>query len=85
MNDIIKVHNENGEEMEAEVLLYFSLNRTGNNYILYTFKEVDENKMETIHASVIVKTENGYKLETMPDEDWEEVKEVMRNVIRSIQ
>ena len=85
MNDTIKVLNENGEEVEAEVLLYFSLHRTGSNYVLYSFKEMDTNNMETIHASILQKTENGYKLETMPDEDWEEVKEVMRNIIRNEQ
>lgn len=85
MKDTIKLLNENGEEIEAEVLLYFSLTRTGNNYILYTFKEIDDKKMETIHASLVKQTAEGYKLDTMPDEDWEEVKEVMRNVIRSAQ
>lgn len=85
MNNKINVLNENGEEIEAEVLLYFSLDKTGKNYILYTFSEVDENAMETVHASILNETEDGYKLETMPDEDWEMVKEVMREIIRNEQ
>ncbi len=85
MNNKIKVLNENGEEIEAEVLLYFSLDKTGKDYILYTFGEVDENTMETIHASIIIEEQNGYKLETMPDEDWDTVKEVMREIIRNEQ
>ena len=83
MNKKIKVINDNGEEIEAEVLLYFNLDSTGNNYILYTFGEKDDQKMETIHASILNKTEDGYKLETMPDGDWETVKEVMREIIRN--
>ena len=79
----IQVLNENGEQIEAEVLLYFSLEKTGKYYILYTFGEVDNQKMETIHASILTKTDNGYNLETMPDEDWEAVKEVMREIIRN--
>ncbi len=85
MTNKITVLNENGEEIEAEVLLYFSLDRTGNNYILYTFGEVDDNRMETVHASMLVEADGGYKLETMPDEDWESVKEVMREIIRNEQ
>lgn len=85
MNNTIKVLNENGEEINAEVLLYFSLDKTGNNYILYTFGEKDDNGMETIHASIINNVDGGYKLETMPDGDWEMVKEVMREIIRNEQ
>ena len=83
MNEKMKVINEKGEEVEAEVLLYFNLESTGKDYILYTFGEVDEEHMETIHASILGKNEEGYKLETMPDEDWESVKEVMREIIRN--
>ncbi len=85
MNNKIKVLNEKGEEIEAEVLLYFSLEKTGKDYVLYTFGEVDDKSMETIHASILNETENGYKLETMPDSDWETVKEVMREIIRNEQ
>lgn len=82
-NDKIKVLNENGEEIEAKVLLYFSLSKTGKDYMLYTFGEVDNQKMETIHASMLTDTGEGYRLETLPDEDWEDVKEVMREIIRN--
>ena len=43
----IKVKKSNGTEVEAEVLLCFELEKTGNKYILYTFNEVDNQKMET--------------------------------------
>ena len=39
--------------------------------------------METIHASILEKDGDDYKLETMPDEDWETVKEIMREIIRN--
>ena len=39
--------------------------------------------METIHASIITETENGYQLDTIPDDEWKEVKEIMREVIRN--
>ena len=83
MNEKMKVINAAGEEVEADVLLYFSLESTGKDYVLYTFGEVDEQQMETIHASILNKSEDGYNLETMPDEDWETVKELMREIIRN--
>lgn len=79
----IKIKKSNGTEVEAEVLLCFELEKTGKKYILYTFNEVDSQNMETIHASIINENETGYQLDTMPDEDWELVKEVMREIIRS--
>lgn len=83
MNQRVKVLNENGEEIEAEVLVYFNLTQTGKDYMLYTFGEKDNQNMETIHASIVSEQDNGYKLETMPNEDWELVKEVMRDIIRN--
>ncbi len=79
----IRVKKSNGEEVEAEVLLCFELEKTGKSYILYTFNEVDSQKMETIHASVIKENENGYQLDTIPDDEWTEVKEIMREIIRN--
>lgn len=83
MTEKIKVINENGEEVEALVLLYFNLEATGKDYVLYSYGEVDDQNMETIHASILEKDEEGYKLETMPDNDWERVKEIMREIIRN--
>ncbi len=79
----IKVKKANGDIVEAEVLLSFELEKTGKKYILYSFNEVDAQNMETIHASVINETENGYSLDVVPDEDWKEIKDIMREMIRS--
>lgn len=79
----IRVKKSNGEEVEAEVLLCFELEKTGKNYILYTFNEVDSQKMETIHASVIKENDEGYQLDVIPNEEWTAVKEVMREIIRN--
>lgn len=79
----LNVKKSNGETVEAEVLLCFELEKTGKKYILYTFNEVDEQKMETIHASILSENKEGYQLDTIPDDDWKEVKEVMREIIRN--
>lgn len=85
MNELqrIRVKKSNGTEVEAEVLLCFELEKTGNKYILYTFNEVDNQKMETIHASIVKENELGYQLDTIPDDEWQAVKEVMREIIRN--
>ncbi len=79
----LKVKKSNGEETEAEVLLCFELEKTGKKYILYTLDEVDDKDMETIHASVLNENEDGYQLDKIPEDEWKEVKEVMREIIRN--
>lgn len=79
----IKVKKADGKMAEAEVLLCFALEETGKNYILYTFNEVDEQDMETVHASIITETSEGYELESIPPKEWSEVKDVMRDIIRN--
>ena len=83
MKNKLTVISQNGEKIDAEVLLFFSLNSTGKDYILYTFGETDAEQMETIHASILEKDGDEYRLETMPDDDWETVKEIMREIIRN--
>lgn len=79
----ITVKKSNGEETEAEVILCFELKTTGKNYILYTFNEVNDKDMETIHASILTETKDGYELDKIPEDEWKEVKEVMREIIRN--
>ena len=78
----INIRKSNGEIAEAEVILCFELEKTGKNYIIYTFNEVDNQNMEIFHASVITEDDNGYQLDTMTPEEWETVKEIMRDMIR---
>lgn len=80
---ILKVKKSNGEEVEAEVLLCFELEKTGKKYILYTFNEIDDKDMETIHAAVLNETDEGYQLDKIPADEWKDVKEVMREIIRN--
>lgn len=82
-NGKITVIDENGKEAEAKVLLYFKIDKNGKDYVLYTFGEVDDQAMETIHASVLVKENDKYRLEKIADEEWLEVKDIMREIIRN--
>jgi len=81
----IKVTDENGLEREAEVLLFFKLKENGKEYLIYTFNEPAGDDMVTIHASTVKEEADGsYTLLGIDDEnEWTEVKKVMRDVIKS--
>ncbi len=79
----IKIQKQNGEIANAEILLKFELEKTGKKYIIYSFKEIDNQNMEKLHASIINETENGCSLEIIPDEEWKEIKDLMREMIKS--
>ena len=79
----IKVKKSNGEETEAEVLLCFELEKTGKKYILYTIGRKSDQEMITINAAELKEKDKGYELNTISDDEWKEVKEVMREIIRN--
>lgn len=79
----IKVKKSNGEEIEAEVILCFQLEKTGKKYILYTEDRKADQEMITINAAVLDEDADHYQLNTIPNDEWKEVKEVMREIIRN--
>jgi uncharacterized protein YrzB (UPF0473 family) len=80
-NKII-VTTKEGEKKEAELLLYFTLVEGGPKYMIYTFNEKDSNDLVKIYSSLVKETENGITLENIEsDEEWTQVKEMMRKVI----
>lgn len=81
--DKITVINDNGEEVNADILLYFKIAKHNKEYVLYTFGEIDDQEMETIHASVLIREDQNYKLEKIADDEWLEVKDIMREIIRN--
>ena len=82
-NQKIKLTNPNGSVVEAEVLLYFNLNETGKDYVIYTFNETDQNGMMTIYTSIVTKNNGEYVLSKIEDQnEWAKIKDVMRQVIK---
>ncbi len=84
---MINVIKEDGTPGEAEVLLNFTLDLTGKEYLLYTFNEVDDKGLVTVHASTVNRSEDGHiSLEGIAtDEEWSEIKRVMKEVIKQVQ
>lgn len=79
----ILIKKPDGSEAAAEVLLCFSSEQYGHNYILYSFGEMDDNDNVTIHAAVLSEGEDRYVLDRVPDDEWEFVKDVMRQIIEN--
>ena len=57
----LQVVGEQGEITNADVLLHYKNNANNKEYVLYTFHELDEQSMETIHASALVLDGDNYK------------------------
>lgn len=81
----IKIKDEQGNVKEAEVVLYFTLNETGNRYLIYTFEQEPTNELVTVNAVRVIEDEEGNIKELKgieSDEEWTKIKEVMREVIK---
>ena len=81
---VITLIDSNGEEIEAEVLLFFELKEFNKNYLVYTHDEKDKNEMITVYASTYVKEDGKIYLNNIEtEEEWDAVKNVMREVIKN--
>ena len=75
---------EDGTEKEAEVLTVFNMKSTGKDYILYTLNESDENDMVRIYASILIEKDGTYSFDVIEsDEEWAQVKDVMKQMAKA--
>lgn len=82
--ELVTLVTPEGEEVEAEVLIFFGLESTQKKYLVYTYNEKDKNNMITVYASTFVEEGDKFYLEAIAtDTEWEQVKEVMRQTIKS--
>lgn len=81
--ELITLINPEGEEVEAEVLIFFKIESTQKDYLVYTYNEKDKNNMITVYASAFVEEDGKFCLKPIEsDEEWEKTKEVMRQTIK---
>lgn len=78
--EIIKVKNQNGEVVNAEVVLAFEYNN--KKFVIYTFNEEDENGMIILHASLLDDSKEDATFEKISPEDWSVVKEIMNDIVK---
>ena len=79
-NNTVLVENKNGEMVDAEILLYFTLkDYEDKKYVLYTFNETDDNDLATIYASEVVLNNDGIFF--IPDVIRKETNKELKNVL----
>ncbi len=78
--EIIKVKNQNGEVVNAEVVLAFEYNN--KRFVIYTFNEEDENGMIILHASLLDDSKEDATFEKISPEDWSVVKDIMNDIVK---
>ncbi len=80
----LKVVNNDGREIEYEVLLAFTLRKTGKNYVVYTDNTVDDNGNLNVFASIYFK-EDGSRLEQIEtEEEWNEIEKRLKKIQNKI-
>lgn len=83
--DLITFITNNGDEIEAEVLMFFSYDENPERkYIVYTFNEKDKNGMYIVHSGIYQEGE-GNRVDILNIEDeaeWNRVKETMRDAVK---
>ena len=76
-----KIFNDEGKEIECEVLFTFESNETGKNYMVYTDNTEDEEGNVKVYASVYNPEEKEPKLEPIEtDKEWEIVETILKQV-----
>ena len=77
-----KVIDENGKEIECEVLFSFESDETNKNYIVYTDNTIDDNGNKKVYASTFdPKEENPILGSIETDEEWK----VIENILNKLQ
>lgn len=76
------VINEEGIREDARMLAKYKLSN-GNNYITYTYDEINDNNMIKIYSTgVTVEAGNYSYKEIETDQEWNEIKELMKSIAR---
>lgn len=76
-----KVINDEGKEIECEVLFTFESDETKKNYIVYTDNTQDENGNTKVYASIYNPGDNNAKLLPIEtDKEWKIIETVLEEL-----
>ena len=76
--EIVTLINPDGEEVQAEVLIFFELESNQKEYLIYTYNEKDKNNMVTVYASAFVEDNGKFCLRPIEtDEEWAMLSDVL--------
>ena len=81
-----KVMDDNGKEIECEVLFTFESDETGKNYIVYTDNTQDEEGNTKVYASIYNPDEDETKLIPIEsDKEWKIIETILDELQKEIQ
>jgi len=83
-DNVFKGVNNEGKEVEYEVLFTFDSDETGENYIIYTDNTLDEEGNTKVYASIFDPNKNGETMDLKPIETEKEWK-IIENILESLQ
>ena len=80
-NKTIVVINEDGQEVEAELISYFELEEFGKEYAFYSFGEVDSNGLVKLNVSTVQRDGKEYTFtDVETEEEWVLLKKIMKDI-----
>lgn len=78
---IFKSIDENGKEIEYEILSAFKMKQTNKDYIIYTDNTTDESGSINTYAAIYYPSEPTRKLEPIETEsEWNEIEKIMQRL-----
>ena len=76
-----KVFDDNGTEVDCEVLFTFDSDETGKSYMVYTDNSVDEDGNTRVYASIYDPNQDEIKLEPIETEkEWKIIETILQEV-----
>jgi len=81
-----KVINDEGKEIECEVLFTFESEETNKNYIVYTDNTTDDEGNTKVYASIYYPDQEETKLEPIETEkEWKIIESILDEIQKEIQ
>ena len=77
------VINDEGKEIECEILVIFENDKNGKSYILYTDDSLDEEGNTKVFASIYDPDSDGERTELIPietDEEWALIETILEQI-----
>ncbi len=75
------VEDDNGNEMECEVLFTFECEENGKTYMVYTDNTLDEDGFTKVYASTVNPEEEELKLEPVEtEEEWAMIEQMLEEM-----
>jgi uncharacterized protein YrzB (UPF0473 family) len=79
--NVFKMLDETGKEIECEILFTFESDETGKNYIIYTDNTTDEEGNTKVYASIFDPKQEPMKLEAIETEkEWKIIEDILESL-----